>query len=200
MTARTALVVVDVQRAFDDADFWGTRNNPDCERNVAALIDAWREEGQPVVFVRHDSDQEESPLRPEEPGNAFKDVIEGEPDLLVTKHVNSAFHGDPDLERWLRENGVDGILVCGIQTNMCCETTARVGANLGFDMCFAIDATHTFDLPYRDGGTIPADELARVTAANLDPEFGQVVTTAEAVAELRAGVAADEPQRGGAAG
>jgi nicotinamidase-related amidase len=189
MAARTALVVVDVQRAFDDADFWGARNNPDCERNVAALIEAWREQGQPVVFVRHDSDEEASPLRPGEPGNAFKDVVDGEPDLLVTKNVNSAFHGDPDLEGWLRENGVDGILVCGIQTNMCCETTARVGANLGFDMRFAIDATHTFDLPDRDGGTIAADQLARVTAANLDPEFGRVVTAAEAVAELRAGEA-----------
>jgi len=189
MAARTALVVVDVQKAFDDADFWGPRNNPDCERNVAALIDAWREQGQPVVFVRHDSDEQVSPLRPDEPGNAFKDLIDGEPDRLVTKNVNSAFHGDPDLEGWLRENCVDGILICGIQTNMCCETTARVGANLGFDMRFAIDATHTFDLPDRDGGTIAADELARVTAANLDPEFGRVVTAAEAVAELRAGAA-----------
>jgi nicotinamidase-related amidase len=189
MPARTALIVVDMQKAFDDADFWGPRNNPDCERNVATLIGAWREGGQPIVFVRHDSDEDVSPLRPDEPGNDLKDVVQGEPDLLVTKRVNSAFHGDPDLAGWLRENGVDGILVCGIQTNMCCETTARVGANLGFDMSFAIDATHTFDLPDREGGKIAADELARVTAANLDPEFGRVVKTAEAVAELRAAVA-----------
>ena len=189
MAARTALLVVDMQKAFEDPAFLGKRNNPDCERNVSALIDAWRERGQPVVFVRHDSDEDGSPLRPGQPGNAFKDMIDGEPDLLVTKSVNSAFHGDPDLERWLRANDVDGIVVCGIQTNMCCETTARVGANLGFEMGFAIDATHTFDLPDGDGGTIPADELARVTAANLDFEFGRVVTTAEAVAGLRAGVA-----------
>jgi nicotinamidase-related amidase len=179
-----ALVVVDVQKAFDDAGFWGPRNNPDCEENVAALIAAWREHGQPVVFVRHDSEDRGSPLRPGEPGNDLKDVIGGQPDLLVTKQVNSAFHGDPDLAGWLRATGVEAIVVCGIQTNMCCETTARVGANLGFDMRFAIDATHTFDLADRDGGTIPADELARVTAANLDPEFGRVVTTAGAIAEL----------------
>jgi hypothetical protein len=47
---------------------------------------------------------------------------------------------------------------------MCCETTARVGANLGFEMSFAIDATHTFDLDDHEGCTIAADELARVTA------------------------------------
>src|SRR6185295_6199098 len=180
MPAHTALVVVDVQKAFDDASYWGRRNNPDCERNVAHLIRSWRDQGQPVVFVRDDFSEEQS-----EAGNAFKDVMEGEPDLLVSKTVHSAFHGDPDLERWLTENGIEGIVVCGIQTNMCCETTARVGANLGFEMGFAIDATHTFDLDDREGGTIAADELARVTAANLDPNFGRVLTAAEATAELR---------------
>jgi nicotinamidase-related amidase len=184
--SRTALVVVDVQRGFDDASFWGPRNNPDCERNVERLIEAWRDHGQPLVFVRHDSIEETSPLRSGAPGNGFKDAVRGEPDLLVTKQVNSAFHGTPDLDRWLRQSGVDGIVVCGIQTNMCCETTARVGANLGFELGFAIDATHTFDLADGDGGTIAADELARVTAANLDPEFGRVLTTREAIAELGA--------------
>jgi nicotinamidase-related amidase len=76
------------------------------------------------------------------------------------------------------------VVICGIQTNMCCETTARVGANLGFNVRFAHDATHTFDLAARDGGTLSADELARVTAANLDPEFCRVVSAAEAISEL----------------
>ena len=159
----------------------GRRNDPDCERNIGALIGTWRERGFPVVFIRHDGLEEESPydtLGREHPGNAFKEVLEGEPDLLLTKHVNSAFHGSPDLEAWLRatassNHGIE------IQTQMCCETTARVGANLGFEMTFAIDATHTFDLPAYGGGTLRADEVARVTASNLDPEFGRVATTAE---------------------
>jgi len=101
--------------------------------------------------------------------------------------VNSAFHGDPDLAGWLRGEGVERIAVCGIQTNMCCETTARVAANLGFEMDFVLDATYTFALPSHDGGTITADELSRVTAANLDPEFGRVISTHEAVAALDGG-------------
>jgi nicotinamidase-related amidase len=182
--SEVALVVVDVQKAFDDAGYWGPRNNPGFEENVGRLIAAWREHGQPVVFVRHDSAEEGSPLRPGQSGNELKDVVSGTPDLLVTKHVNSAFHGEPDLAAWLRENEIAEVVVCGIQTNMCCETTARVAANLGFGMSFALDATHTFDLAAHDGGTIGADELARVTAANLDPEFGRVVTTAEAIGRL----------------
>jgi nicotinamidase-related amidase len=95
--------------------------------------------------------------------------------------VNSSFHGTPDLEAWMRVNEIDAFAVCGIQTQFCCETTARVGANLGFDMTFVIDATHTFDLPAYGGGTLTADEVARVTASNLDPEFGRVATTAELI-------------------
>jgi nicotinamidase-related amidase len=178
-----ALIVVDVQRGFDDP-VWGPRNNPASEENIAALVEAWRDRGQPIVYVRHDSDEDGSPFTPGEPGNDFHDFLAAEPDLLVVKSVNSAFHGEPDLAEWLRGEGIERIVVCGIQTNMCCETTARVAANMGFDMTFVLDATHTYDLADRNGGTITADELARVTATNLDPEFGRVVDTREAVAGL----------------
>ena len=182
---RVALIVVDVQRGFEDP-VWGERNNPACEDNVVTLIEAWRAHGQPVVFVRHDGVEEGSPFTPGRPGNELDPILTGEPDLLVAKNVNSAFHGDPDLAAWLRAEGIARIAVCGIQTNMCCETTARVAANLGFDMDFVQDATYTFGLSSHDGGTISADELSRVTAANLDPEFGRVVTTRDAVEALSA--------------
>jgi nicotinamidase-related amidase len=174
---RTALLVVDVQQAFADADHWGPRNNPAAEENIGALIAAWRAASRPVVFVRHDSTEPDSPLRPGLPGNALQPIVSGEPDLLVTKHVNSAFHGDPDLAGWLRERDARGIAVCGITTNHCCDTTARVGANLGFDVLFAIDATHTFDRTGPDGTVMTADELARATATSLHGEFATVVRT-----------------------
>jgi nicotinamidase-related amidase len=169
----TALIVVDVQVGFDDP-VWGRRNNPACEANVAALIDAWRARGEPIVFVRHDSATRGSPLAPGAAGNAFKDCVRGAPDLLVPKSVHSAFHGATDLDEWLRRHHIDGIAVCGIQTNMCCETTARVGSDLGYQMTFVLDATHTFDLP-----SLAADDLARATAATLAADFGRVAMTEE---------------------
>ena len=177
-----ALIVVDVQRGFDDPA-WGRRDNPDCEANVGALIASWRERGLPLVFVRHDSDEPGSSLAPGQPGNAFKDVVTGEPDLLVTKTVNSSFHGEPSLQAWLDGEGIRTIYVCGITTNHCCETTARVGGNLGYDVRFVLDATHTFDLPDPWGGVVSADELARVTATNLHGEFATVVDTATALSD-----------------
>ncbi len=172
-----ALVVVDVQRGFDDAEHWGPRNNPACEENVGALLAEWRAHCRPVVFVRHDSTEPGSPLRPGQPGNEFKNVVTGEPDLLVTKHVSSCFHGTPDLDAWLRGRDLDGLVLAGITTNDCCETTARVGGNLGHGVLLALDATHTFDRPTPDGQVIGADELCRVTATNLHGEFATVVAT-----------------------
>jgi nicotinamidase-related amidase len=179
--ARAALLVVDVQRGLDDTAHWGERNNPACEHNIAALIERWRGEGRPIVFIRHDSVEPDSPLAPGLPGNAFKDVVAGEPDLLVRKEVNSAFYGTPDLHAWLQQRGIDEVVICGITTNQCCETTARMAGNLGYRTLFALDATHAFDRPDLDGGVIPADEIVRVTAANLEGEFATVVSTAALV-------------------
>ena len=177
MDAATALIVVDVQQAFDDAGYWGRRNNPACEANVARLLDEWRARGRPVVFVRHDSDEEVSPLRPDEPGNAFKPEVSGEPDVLVTKQVNSAFYGSPDLDAWLRERGISSFALCGITTNHCVETTARMGGNLGYDVLFVLDACATFDRERPDGEVVTAEELTRATAASLHDEFATVVST-----------------------
>ena len=85
-----------------------------------------------------------------------------------------------DLDAWLREREIGAIAVCGIQTNFCCETTARIGSDLGYDVWFVLDATHSFDSAAPEGVVVPAAEIARMTAINLQDEFAEVVTTAAA--------------------
>ncbi len=183
LDSNAALIVVDVQRGFDDADFWGRRDNPDCEANIARLIAGWTDHARPIVLVRHDSVKPDSPLDTDTPGNAFKEVVaDAAYDILVTKQVNSAFYGEPDLEAWLRERGVGQIVVCGIQTNMCVETTARMGGNLGFDVLVPLDACHTFDLEGVGGLRLSPEELTRATAVNLSGGgFARVVGTDDLV-------------------
>jgi len=173
-----ALIVIDVQQGFDDPA-WGERDNPDAEANIGRLVQAWADAARPIVLVRHDSVSPGSPLAVGSPGNALKDVVAAVPhELLVTKRVNSAFHGEPDLGAWLRQRGIRQLVICGIQTNQCVETTSRVGGNLGYDVTVAIDATHTFDLEGPAGIRLSAAELARATAVNLHGGgFAQVVTT-----------------------
>ncbi|MGM1061769.1 cysteine hydrolase family protein [Saccharothrix sp. Mg75] len=173
----SALVVIDVQRGFDDP-VWGKRDNPAAEANTARLLAAWTG---PLVLVRHDSTEAGSPLRPGRDGNRFKPELDGAvPDLVFAKTVNSAFHGEVDLHAWLRGRGVTDLVLVGIQTNMCVETTARVGGNLGYRVRVALDATFTFDL-----GGLSAEELSRATAANLSGGgFAEIVTTDEVLAGL----------------
>ena len=182
-----ALIVIDMQRGFDDLDFWGATAKPECERNVAALIDAWSAAGEPIVVVRHDSVSPASPLHPANPGNALVDAVGAvDPALFVAKDVNSAFYGDPDLHAWLGAEGIRELVICGIQTNMCVETTARMAGNLGYDTTVVIDATRTFDLTTDAAGlgriTRTAAELMETTALELQAGgFARIGTTASLV-------------------
>ena len=178
------LLVVDVQTGFEDEAYWGRRNNPDCERNIAALVAAWEVARHPIVVVRHDSVEPQSPLRPGEPGNELMNVVPDDPALLITKSVNSAFYGSPDLHGWLQAEGAERVVICGLTTSHCCETTARMAGNLGYDVQFVIDATAAFDLVTPDGEVVAAEQLARTTAANLHGEFARVCATEDVIREL----------------
>lgn len=180
-----ALIVIDMQEGFNDLDFWGPTANPACGANVEALIRAWDAAGGPIVVVSHDSRSAGSPLHPGNAGNALMPFAAAAPAaLVVRKHVNSAFYGDVDLHAWLSQRGIAELVVCGIQTNMCVETTARMAGNLGYDVVVPLDATRTFDLSADVPGVGPttrtAAELMTTTAVVLTGGgFARVIATAE---------------------
>ncbi|MFJ9518719.1 cysteine hydrolase family protein [Kitasatospora sp. NPDC101801] len=171
------LIVIDVQQGFEDEAFWGPRDNPEAELRIGELLDAWQRTDRPVVVVQHQGAR--SPLAPGTPGYELKPVVAGvRADLHITKTVNSAFYGTPDLHAWLQERGATQLVTVGIMTNVCNETTARMGGNLGYDVVFPIDAMHTFAMAGPDGERIPAEQLAKGTGAVLHAmRFAKVVST-----------------------
>jgi nicotinamidase-related amidase len=182
MTA-PALIVIDVQRAFEDPS-WGPRNNPDAEQRIADAIAGWRRRGAPVIHVRHASRAPDGLFVPGTPAFDFKpeaQPLEGEP--VVTKDVNSAFIGT-DLEARLRDAGIEAVAVAGLTTDHCCSTTVRMAANLGFETWALGDAMATFDRSGPDGELLPADLVHRAALASLHGEFADVIDTRDALARL----------------
>lgn len=179
ISPNTALIVIDVQQTFDDHGYWGERDNPDAENNILRLVGHWQNRGLPLVMVTHTSTRPESTFHPDRTSSQLKPFLANiKPTLAVAKTVNSSFLGSPDLAGWLTANGIKQVVLCGIQTNMCVETTARMSGNLGFSTVMAIDACHTFDLQGPDGSVIQAAELSKSTATNLfGGGFADVVTT-----------------------
>jgi len=180
----TALIPIDVQRAFDMA----ASSNPAMEPNGLRLLAAWRRAGQPselpIIHVRHDSVQPGSPFRPGQPGHPLRPGFEPRGDEpLVTKSVNAAFIGT-DLDLRLRRLGVQQVVLFGMTTDMCVSTSARVASNLGYRTIVVGDATACFDLVDADGTRVPAREIHRAHLATLHAEFGIVVDTDTVLAAL----------------
>ncbi len=175
-TSRTALILVDVQKGFDDP-VWGKRNNPDAEKQIARLLAAFRERGASVFHFQHLSTNPNSPLHPDRNGCALKAEIQplpGEP--VLTKKVNSCFMGTP-LEEELRKLEIESLVVCGLTTDHCVSSTVRMGANLGFRVYVASDATATFDRIGPDGRRHAAELVHDIALASLNEEFAIVSTS-----------------------
>jgi len=170
------LLLLDVQQGFD-APTWGRRNNPEMEDRIIELLDAWRASCRPVFHVKHMSTELGSPLRPEEPGNAFKVEMEPGPgERVIEKRVHSGFIGTT-LEAELRAAGHETLVIVGLTTNHCVSTTARMAANLGFHTWVVSDATATFDRLSPDGVRYPAELVHAMALSDLHREFATVVDT-----------------------
>jgi nicotinamidase-related amidase len=174
----TALIVIDVQKGFDEIEAAGhQRNNPGAVSAIARLIEHFRSAGAPVLHIRHASLEPDSVFRAERTGFAVKDEareLPGEP--VIVKHVNSSFIGT-DLESLLRRRGIDSLVIAGATTNHCVETTTRMAGNLGFRTMLVRDATWTFDRIGPDGDHHRAEDIHQMTLANLSGEFAEIVTT-----------------------
>lgn len=173
-----ALILIDIQKAFDDLDYWGgQRNNLNAEDNAAKLLQFWRKKQWPLIHIRHCSSNPHSPLVEGKTGNEFKPVVAplpGEP--IISKNVNSAFIGT-DLKERLDKEGIQKLVIVGLTTDHCVSTTTRMAGNYGYDTYIVSDATATFNKAGANGQQYSAELIHETALASLNDEFATVIET-----------------------
>jgi nicotinamidase-related amidase len=193
LPADAVLIVIDMQEAIDDPR-WGPRNNLDAEANIAALLAVWRAERLPLVHIRHDSVEPDSPYAPHAPGHCFKSCaapFDGE--KVIGKNANSAFVGT-SLEGLLDDIGATTLVMCGVLTPNSLEATARHAGNLGYQVFVVGDACWAVDKTDLRGKRWLADDVHALSLAHLDGEYARVV---DAATTLRAAATAKARERRG---
>jgi nicotinamidase-related amidase len=149
-----ALLVIDVQESFRQRDSWKAVSDPEIVKPVSRLVDAARRAGDLVVWVLHIEPGSGGVFDPANEAVWFIEGLEpGDGEPILHKTSRNAFT-TTNLQQILTTAGVGEVVVCGIQTEQCCETTARLAADLGYTVTFVTEATATFPIPHRDA---PAD-------------------------------------------
>jgi nicotinamidase-related amidase len=184
----SALLVIDVQDSFKALPYWERRSNPAFEANLQRLIAAYRSAELPVYFILH-SDEDE-PFRTTSPHYRLMPFLEPRLDEPVLHKITRNCFTSTPLQRLLALRGVRRLAITGIQTEQCCETTARLAADLGFQVDFVMDATRTFPIAHRVDGRVVAElgvaEIEERTCFALRGRFANIVETGQLVRELEA--------------
>src|SRR5262245_15763451 len=189
---KRALVVLDVQESFRQLSMWPARSNLEIVKQVHRLTEAFRAKGDLIVWVLHTEPGTGTVF---DPALGFVRLIDGlepapgEPVLYKTSHNSFT---TTNLHQLLTRAGVREVVACGIRTEQCVETTARVAADLGYDVTFVTDATATNPIEHRDAPpgrplaevladprTLRCDEIIARTEYALAGRFATIRTVAE---------------------
>jgi nicotinamidase-related amidase len=182
---QSALLVIDAQDSFKVGPRWARRNNPAFEKNVSALVEAYRVAHLPVVFFLH-TDSDEAFAR-DSPSFKLMDFLKPRKgERVMVKNTRNCFTSTT-LQPYLIEKGVRRVTISGIQMEQCCETTARIAADLGYAVDFVTEATMTFPIPNWDkpGEELGVDAIRERTEYALRRRFARITTVHQLAKELK---------------
>ena len=199
-----ALILIDIQESFRQRPNWQVISNPQVADSAAQLVDNARAHGDLVVWVLHTEPGTGGAF---DPANGHVRLIppleprDGEP--VLTKTAHNAFT-TTRLQQLLTQHGITELIVCGIRTEQCCETTARIAFDLGYQVTFVTEATATQPIPHRgapadqtiaellaDPRTLPASAVIERTEYALAGRFATIATIAEVIAAGASSVGAE---------
>jgi nicotinamidase-related amidase len=176
----TALLVVDVQESFRHRPYWCDSELPLFVECLRALIAGAQARKIPVIQIFHVEDS--GPFSLESGCVVPLRDLSFTPDAVFHKRSHSALVGS-GLAVWLTQHGIRRVIVCGIRTEQCCETTTRHAFDLGYKVDYVTDATLTFPMTDRYGREWTPEQIKSRTELVLDTRFARITTVEEALAE-----------------
>lgn len=177
---RSALLNIDTQCSFLHRPFWREDELPAFQQALSQLIAGCEARRAPVVDIFHVDGDEAFSL-----ASGFVrplPFLTHRPAVTFHKHVHNAFT-DTGLDRWLRGRDINHLIIAGIRTEQCCETTARVASDLGYKVTFVSEATLTFPMTWQ-GVTLDAQMLRHRTETVLQGRFASILTVSQTLEQL----------------
>ena len=176
--SNTVLVVIDAQESFRHRPYWSSDDVEEFTAQLQRLIDGAKAQGIPVVQIFHVEENGVFSL-----ASGHVRTLAGlsiTPDAVFHKHSHSALVGS-GLDVWLVQHGIRRLIVSGIRTEQCCETTTRHASDIGYDVDYVTEATLTFAMTDRRGRVWSPQELKERTELVLEDRFARIVTVEEAL-------------------
>ena len=179
----TALILIDVQESFRHRPYWNEAAARPFLVRSNALVEGCSARAVPIVRILHSDGPAEAtnpfalesghvrPLGGLAPFEAAAEFV---------KHRHSALVGT-GLSVWLREHGIGRLIIAGIRTEQCCETTARHASDEGLTVDYCAEATLTFDMRHLDGSPLPAADIMARTSAVLKDRFATICSVEQAL-------------------
>jgi nicotinamidase-related amidase len=177
--SETALIVIDVQESFRHMPFWTDTDLPAFAGKLQALIDGARTQGIPIVQILHVRDN--SPFALDSGHVTTLAPLAVTPDIVFHKHKHSALIGT-GLAEWLTHHSISRLIIAGIRTEQCCETTARHASDRGWTVDFVTEATMTFPMTDLAGTVHSAQAIKAHTEMVLSGRFARIATVTQALA------------------
>ncbi|MBB5018111.1 nicotinamidase-related amidase [Chitinivorax tropicus] len=186
MSQNTALLVIDVQQSFLHRPYFREAAMHPYQERQLALIAAAEAAGVPIVHIFHSDESE--PGGPFSRSSGLVKAMAWLPDnaaVTFEKHVHNAFT-DTQLGAWLTGRGIHHLVISGLRTEQCCETTARVASDMGYEVSYVTEATGTFPMTHPvSGREFSVDEIQEKTELVLANRFANIRTVEDMAAAWR---------------
>lgn len=178
-----ALLIVDVQNDYFEGGALPLHKPLEALANIETVLGLFRERNLLVAHVQHINPPDDTFFLPESYGAQIHPHLSPlEHEHHVVKSMPNSFL-ETGLAEWVKSHGITELVVCGMMSHMCIDTTVRACQDFGLSVIVLDDACATMSLEY-GGEIIPAETVHKTFMASLDGIFARVMRTGEFCAAL----------------